>query len=468
MIEVSAPASKSLSHRYLIAAALANGTSTLYNVLDCDDTQRTKEILSLAGASFITPDEEKNVGIKVHGTAGRLRGGNSSPLKCNVHESGTTCRLLTAVLASGQGEFTIDGTDRMRQRPIGELVRALRQLGCEMHYTMTDGFLPLSFSTSGLTGKNLPAVQHIAQHALSISMDESSQYFSGLLLASPQVDTPFTLSLSGNKAISWPYIGLTLQCLHDFGIKFLVENREKTGESSMWNAVDWRTLTNVNPDCLRIKIQPGKYRYGTFNIEGDWSGASYLVAAGVLGKEAVHIKGITSHSLQGDRALLAILASMGALIETTKEGIVVRPSALHGIRVDMGQCPDLVPTVAALAAFADGQTMITNVRHLRIKETDRIKAPALSLRAVGAKVFEHEDGLTITGLGSKARLHLGTVLFQACNDHRMAMSQALYSLRSTDIAPTEIRAHIDTPEVVKKSFPDFWRTWEAFSYDTAN
>ncbi len=465
MIEVNAPSSKSLSHRYLIAAALAGGTSEIRNVLDADDTACTREILTLAGAVF-TPVEGTPGAWTVQGTSGRPRGGDKGdPLPCYVHESGTTCRLMSAVLASGRGAFRIHGAPRMHQRPIGTLVNSLRQLGCEVVYEGQEGYPPFVLRTRGLSAELLPHAPHVGLHTLEVSMEESSQYFSGLLLAAPQSDAMITMTLGGSRVVSYPYIGLTLQCLHDFNIKFLVETRPSTDDDAEWELADWRTLTHVEPGCLRVKVQPGRYRAGRFDVEGDWSGASYLVAAGVLGREPVLVRGLREDSLQGDRALLGILDRMGASMVCTKKDISIVPRPLHGIDVDMSQCPDLVPTVAVLAAFADGDTTIGNVAHLRIKESDRIKAPADSLRSIGVRVEEHDDGLTIHGLGSGTRVSLDGLRFACSNDHRMAMSQALYALRADDVRLPEMRRRMDSPDVVSKSFPHFWKTMEAFSND---
>ena len=237
MIEVTAPASKSFSHRYLIAAALACGTSTIHNVLDSNDTTCTREILSLAGAKF-TPLAGGS--WQVQGTMGKLLGGKTEPLSCYVHESGTSCRLLTAVLASGRGNFRIHGAPRMHERPMGFLVNALRALGCDIVCEEREGFAPLQIRTRGIRANNLPAQEHVGMHALAVSMDESSQYFSGLLLASPQAEEMITLVLGGSRVVSWPYIGLTLQCMHDFGVKFLVETREHVDDD--WLAADWRNI----------------------------------------------------------------------------------------------------------------------------------------------------------------------------------------------------------------------------------
>lgn len=466
MIDVIAPASKSISHRYLVAAALAQGESRLHNVLESDDTGRTRDILALAGARF-EPFEEAggSTGYAVTGTSGKLHGGEGSPLSCYVHESGTTCRLLSAVLASGHGAFRVHGVARMHERPIGDLVTCLRELGCLVAYEGKEGFPPLLIRTRGLQPENLPPMEHVARRGLAVSMEESSQYFSGLLLAAPQARKCFTMVLGGHKVVSWPYIGLTLQCLFDFGIKFLVETRESEDEDAMWEAVDWRELRHVEPGRLRVKVQPGPYRPCDVQVEGDWSGASYLVAAGVVGSRPVTVQGVRPDSLQGDRAIIDIFREMGAHIEERPRSLAVTPAPLHGIEVDMSQSPDLVPTVAAVAAFAQGDTTITNVAHLRIKESDRIHAPAEALRRLGVTVTEHEDGLTVHGLGNGARVSMAGVVFDTMNDHRMAMSEAIFSLRANDVRPAQMRRHVDNPDVVRKSFPAFWKVWEAFSND---
>lgn len=267
-------------------------------------------------------------------------------------------------------------------------------------------------------------------------MDVSSQYFSGLLLAAPLGPAPLAVELVGRKAVSWPYVGLTLQCLTDFGITFSVQTRKN--EQSPWQALadgDWRTLNEARPGCLRVIVQPGAYQAGDYTVEGDWSGASYLLAAGALGRRPVRVEGLRADSLQGDRALLDILQRMGARLEVEPRAVTVYPSPLHGVALDMGSCPDLVPTVAVLASFARGSTRISNVAHLRLKESDRISAPATELAKTGVTVDALSDGLLVNGLAGRGcgrqnapRLPEGLNLC-VHNDHRMAMSLALLGLQ---------------------------------------
>ena len=185
----------------------------------------------------------------------------------------------------------------------------------------------------------------------------------------------------------------------------------------------------------------------------DWSGASYLLAAGAVGRKPVLVTGLRADSLQGDRVMLDLLRAMGASVAVREDGIQVSPSRLHGIDVDMGDCPDLVPTIAMIAAFAEGVTRIRNIAHLRIKECDRLSACAAELARIGVKAEETEDSLTICGCGpASPSVPAGTV-FRTSNDHRMAMSCALFGLVPGNVV------EVDDPSVVRKSFPEFWNVW---------
>lgn len=435
-LQVRAPASKSISHRMMIAAALAPGRSVVRHVLECADLERTRAILAAAGARLEPLGEDS---WSVEGMADGPQGSTSAgtPLSCDVHESGTTCRLLTAVLSAGRGYFRIHGVPRMHERPLGALIEALRSQGVECLCEAREGYPPLRLFTTGLPGGDV-----------RLRMDESSQYLSGMLLAAPLCRSPLRLSLSGEKAVSWPYVGLTLQTLEDFGLAVRVEERDPQGA---WQAADWRGIAEVRPGGIRLTVQPGRYVCGEHTVEGDWSGASYLLAAGAVGLQPVCVTGLRQDSLQGDRAIERLLRAMGAPVVWTPEGLRVSPAALHSIDVDMADCPDLVPTVAALAAVASGVTRIRNVAHLRIKESDRLAASADELRRAGVTVDEFDDGLAVHGLGRQPSVPSGTV-FQTRNDHRIAMSMALFGLGKQPVV-------VDNPAVVNKSFPRFWEVW---------
>jgi len=459
-VVVTAPASKSVSHRYLIGAALAQGLSTVRHTLESRDLERTRAILCAAGAAMEQlPESTPASGAwRVTGMGGKPRGGApAAPLSCDVEESGTTCRLLTAVLAAGTGAFRIHGAPRMHERPIEELTDTLKQLGLGVTFEGKPDCPPMVLHAQGLN-------PGLCGGAVTLGMDISSQYFSGLLLAAPMGSAPLTVTLGGEKAVSWPYVGLTLQCLTDYGINFEVATRPHAeAEWALLPPGAWRELTAALPGCLRITVRPGAYRAGDYVVEGDWSGASYLLAAGALGLRPVRVEGLRADSLQGDRAMLDILQKMGARLSIEPDAVTVHPSALHGVELDMGDCPDLVPTVAMLAAFAQGSTRIRNVAHLRFKESDRISAPAQELAKTGVTVDELSDGMLVHGLAGRGNgkpdhpsLPEGITL-SAHNDHRIAMSLALLDLRQPE---ARVKSLLDDPTVVRKSFPQFWNIWE--------
>ncbi len=432
MITVFAPSSKSLSHRAVIAASLASGESLLENVLQSKDLERTIAILSASGAEI----SEKKPGIlKIKGVGGKLAGGNpNAPLPCDVHESGTTCRLLTAVLASGKGVFRIYGAQRMHERPIGELVEALRVAGANITYEGRDGCPPLLLETEGLAGGRV-----------EITLDESSQYLSGLLLAAPLAESGLVINIVGKSSVSWPYVGLTLKILDDFGVDFGVQEKE----NGAWTSRDWRGIKEAVPDNMRFIVAPGAYRARKLAVEGDWSNASYFLAAGTVGTNPVRVKNLVADSLQGDRAIMDILNSMGAKIKVEDNTITAYPAKLRGVEVNMAHCPDLAPTVAIVAAFAEGETRIGGVAHLRLKESNRITAPIKEMRKAGIAAHETDDGMVI--YGGMGKPEPGTI-FSSHQDHRMAMSLALLGLNG-------IAVNLDDAGVVGKSFPDFWEVW---------
>jgi len=438
-VTVTAPPSKSLSHRTLIAAALANGSSEISGALASDDITRTRGCLAACGATI----EERGDMLVVTGMENGPRGGNADgkhkdepPAELFMHESGTTCRLMTAVAAAGRGAFRIHGAPRMHERPMAELTDALASLGVKFAFEVQPGHLPLVMTTKGYSGKTV-----------SITLEESSQYLSGLLLGAPLADHETVISVTGKKAVSWPYVALTLRIMEDFKAGFEVEIRKDGG----WHPVPWRSVKAVTPGAVRFVVRPTGYQPAHYRVEGDWSNASYFMAAGAVGRRPVRLKGLAADSLQGDRAIMDILSQMGASIKVSFDSIEVAPGPLRGIEIDMGRCPDLVPTVAAVAAFAATPTTITNVAHLRIKETDRLAACAAELARTGCRTSITDDALSIRpGLLPRDQ----TVEFTTYGDHRMAMSMSLFTLAGAEVV-------LDNPACVGKSFPGFFDQWAA-------
>lgn len=437
-VTIQAPASKSLSHRAVIAAALARGTSCLVNVLESEDLERTMDVLGKASAKIHREGPGAyTVSGMVHGPQGRLT--SAAPLVMDVGESGTTCRLLTAVLAAGQGRFQVQGRGKMHSRPIASLVNVLLSQGADIQYLDQPGCPPLVLTAGGLSGGEA-----------AIDLDESSQYLSGLLLAAPLARAPMTIAIAGHKVVSWPYVGLTLQILEDFGVGLTVQ----TLKGKKWTEASWRDPGRIVPGGLRIMVRPGAYQPRDMAVEGDWSNASYFLAAGALGPTPVAMTGLRQDSLQGDRAIARILQRMGATLQWERDKILVSGGRLRGVDLDMGHCPDLVPTVAAVAVQARGTTTIRNVAHLRIKESDRLEAVAAELTRIGAKITILEDGLII----EPAPLPKGCRLaFKTYGDHRLAMSLSLLELGG-------IGVDLDQPGCVAKSFPEFWARWETLKH----
>jgi 3-phosphoshikimate 1-carboxyvinyltransferase len=428
-IPVTAPASKSMSHRALIAAALAPGRSTLANILDSRDTLCTMSCLAESGATFSGDNDE----MRVYGMAQGPLGGEDAPVYLNVEESGTTCRLLTAVAASGMGSFRIFGKGRMHERPVTELAATLQGLGVSFQWEGQEGYPPFVMETDGLPGGKL-----------RISLEESSQYLSGLLLAAPLAAKPTALLVGGSKVVSWPYVSLTLQAMEAFGVTVRVQ----TFDGSEWSDADYRTLVSVEPGAVRFVVRPQEYSPREYEVEGDYSNASYLLAAGAVGPRPVKVSGLNPDSLQGDHAILDILDRMGAQVVIEDDGIVVSSGAgLQGVELEMSSCPDLVPTVGVLA---EGETSISGVAHLRIKESDRLEGLAAELRRTGAHVETAEDGMVIDPSGT---MREGKHLFSTYGDHRMSMSMSLFRLAG-------IGVRLDNPHCVEKSYPGYWDDWK--------
>lgn len=439
LVTVTAPPSKSLSHRKVIAAALASGVSRLSRVLESDDLARTMDVLRSLGVGVQRSGEGE---YTITGIGGPPLAGPHTPLACFMGESGTSCRLLAAIVAAGSGDFHIHGSGRLHERPMRDLTDALEALGAGITFTGVPGHLPLIITARGLS-------QPGGDSWLPVPGDVSSQFFSGLLLAAPLARNGLGLMLSGSSSVSWPYILLTLQTLEDAGCAFTAETLER----GTWTPRPWRSLSAGRPGMQRFRVLPGLYQPLTGAkgaVEGDYSGASYLLAAGAVGPEPVAVTGLARDSLQGDAAILDILQAMGASVTWADGVVTVSPNRLRGIDVHMGHCPDLVPTVAALACMATGVTVIRGVPHLREKESDRLSAPALELAKTGCAVQVTEDGLVITP--SPGTLPQGSVYFRAHNDHRMAMSLALLELAGVEVI-------LDAPACVAKSFPGFWDTW---------
>ena len=400
------PGSKSLTQRALIAAALADGQSRLEGVLESEDTEYSSHALMQMGVKII---KEENVWL-VTGAGGRIAQSDDDIFLGN---NGTATRFLTSVAALGKGEFIIDGDERMHERPIGPLITALKGWGVDITSVHETGCPPLSILANGIEGgKTL------------LPEGKSSQYLSSLLLVAPYARQEAQLQVEG-EVLSKPYVAMTMQVMADFGV-----------------------VVEAAPDFSSFDIPGGGYQARDYRIEGDASNASYFWAAAAITGGRVTVENVPVPSLQGDAMLVPLLARMGCEVEQMGTGITVTgPKRLEGITVDMGDMPDVVPTLAVVAAFAEGTTEISNIAHLRIKECDRLHAVVTELGKLGCNVEEFSDRMIVHGTGGRS-LHGGEI--ETYSDHRMAMSLAVAGLRVPGV-------FIRDEQCVAKSFPDFWQ-----------
>jgi len=399
---VQLPGSKSISNRVLLLAALAAGETEMHGLLDADDTRVMRNALAKVGVEFL--------GQTVKGVGGPFPVKNAELFLGNA---GTALRPLTAALAFSQGEYRLSGVPRMHERPIGDLVEALRSIGARIDYAANEGFPPL------------------VVHPASIKLDRpvqvkgavSSQFVTALLMALPLLGKSSRVEVQG-ELISTPYVEITLNVMRRFGVE--VARR------------DWDSFAVPHARY----VSPGK-----IFVEGDASSASYFLAAGVLGGGPVRVEGVGRDSIQGDVRFAEVLYRMGARVDIRESSIESRAAGpLRGIDLDFGDMPDAAMTVAVLALFADAPSTLRNIGSWRVKETDRIAAMATELRKLGAEVEEGPDFLRIEPRSSiKPNVSIDTY-----NDHRIAMSFSLVALGGVPV-------RINDPGCVAKTFPAYFK-----------
>jgi len=411
---VRPPGSKSITNRALVCAALAEGESLLAGALDSEDTRVMIDALGQLGLSV--DHDARRSAIRVVGSAGRLP---ASRAELYVANSGTTMRFLTAVVTCGHGTYRLDGTPRMRERPIEDLLDALRQLGADVRSESENGCPPVIARANGLSGG--PAI---------VAGNISSQFLSGLLMVAPSAADRVHLHVAG-ELVSEPYVRMTLAVMSAFGVKVEYEDR-------------FSLIFPTQERLARFVVPAGqRYRATRYEIEPDASAASYFFAAAAVTGGRVTVEGLTRDSLQGDVAFCDCLAHMGCDVRYDPGEITVVGKPLRGIDVDMNPISDTVQTLAAVALFAQGPTTITGVAHIRHKETDRIHALATELRKLGAEVDERPDGLKIVpGVLRPAEI-------DTYDDHRMAMSLAVVGLASPGVV-------IRDPGCTAKTYPGFF------------
>jgi len=402
---VCVPGSKSLSQRALVAATLAWGNSFISNVLISQDTLYLIDGLRALGAKIASSKE----GFFISGTAGKLINNGKELFLGN---NGTALRFLTALVCLGKGKYVLTGEKRLCERPVGALVNALKEMGADI--LTNNNCPPVEINANGLTGGKI-----------TLKDIESSQYVSALLLCAPYTTKGIDLTLEG-VVVSTPYIDLTIAVMKDFGAKII-----QTGK-------------------YEYHVKAGKiYQGREYFIEGDASSASYFFLAAALLKKTIRVTGISRQSKQGDIRLLDVLEELGCKVRSGENWVEVSGNNLADgdFTFDLNDMPDMVPTLAVLAAFREGQTVINNVAHLRIKESNRLEAVVAELNRTGIEAQEMPEGLVIQG--GKMR----PAKIETYNDHRMAMSFAVAGLVVSGM-------EISDKKCVDKSFPAFWEELE--------
>jgi 3-phosphoshikimate 1-carboxyvinyltransferase len=400
--EVAVPGSKSVTNRALVVAALADGTSEIRNALFSEDSYWLMDALARLGFG-VRADGAKG-SITVHGGGGEIpRGG----VEISVGNAGTAARFLPPVLALGEGPYYVDGVPRMRERPVSDLVDAMRGLGAAVDYSGEEGRFPLTVRGGGLAGGET-----------TVEVGKSSQFLSGLLMAAPAADAPVTLNLSGDL-VSRPYVGITTGLMREFGVP-------------------------VTESSRRYRIEPASYSARKYDVEPDASAASYFFAAAALTGGRISVSGLGEGCSQGDLRFVEILEKMGCAVETGARSTEVRgPDKLRGVEADMNEISDTFITLAAIAPFASTPTNITGISHTRHQETDRVSAVATELRRLGVEVEESHDSLRII----PSKLVPARIL--TYGDHRIAMAFSLVGLVFGGVT-------ILDPECVTKTFPEYF------------
>jgi len=401
---VHLPGSKSYTNRALPIAALANGVTTIRGALDSDDTRYMAAALTELGIE-VEADWSGST-IRVRGRNGIIPVERASLYLGN---SGTSVRFLTALATLANGEIRIDGTERMRERPLAPLIDGLATLGVDVRSESGNGCPPVIVNASGLPGGTIRMRGNL-----------SSQYFSAVAMVLPYASSPLEIEVDG-EMVSKPYIDVTAGTMADFGVELRHE------------------------DYQRLWVEPGqRYVARDYYVEPDASAASYFFALAAVTGGTITVANLPASSRQGDLAFVDALEAMGCVVDRSDRDVTVTgPAKMSGIEIDMNAISDTVPTLAAIAPFADGPVAIRNVEHIRVKETDRIAAVVNELRRMAVDVDELDDGLVIRPSSPKpATIH-------TYDDHRIAMSFA--------IAATQVPGlKIADPGCVAKTVPGFW------------
>ncbi len=401
---VNLPGSKSLSNRILLISMLAEGHTKIHNLLDSDDTRRMVEAFKILRINFEEKRSENS--ILVYGTRGEIPVSEATLFLGNA---GTAIRPLTAAMTLGQGRFVLDGIDRMRERPIKDLVDALNQLGANINCINGTGCPPVEVMARGLPG---------GRTRLSGSI--SSQYLTSILIVAPYAKKEIEIEIT-DKLVSEPYVKMTIDLMRRFGVQ--VNHKE----------------------FKKFHVPLQNYQSpGSIFVEGDASSASYFLAGAAITGGSVTVKGCGSDSIQGDIFFAEVLEKMGAKVSWSPQQLTLTGAKLKGIDIDMNQMPDVAMTLSVTALFASGTTIIRNIYNWRLKETERLFAVSKELRKLGAEIVEGHDYIVI-----HPPQEIKATSIDTYEDHRMAMSFSLAACGNSEIT-------INNPKCVSKTFPDYF------------
>lgn len=408
---VRVPGSKSLTNRALLIAALSDGTTRLTNALFSDDSLYFAKALQTLG--FEVQADEVNSEMTVGGLGGKIP---SRKAELFIGNAGTAARFLSAFLTLGEGEYLLDGDSRMRERPIGDLIDALHQLGVEVE--ATNNCPPVEIFAKGLPGGKTKLAGNI-----------SSQFLSALLMVAPYAKSLTEIEVT-TELYSKPYVDMTIAIMQDFGVEI-----ERHGYKRFI----------IQPSIFFPHFDAAQCKLSSYSIESDASAASYFFAAPAICGGTVRVENISRDSKQGDIAFLDILQQMGCLIREDNDSIeVTSASLLNGIDADMRDIPDTAQTLSVIAPFAHSPTRIRGIASARLKETDRVHATCTELARLGIRVEEHADGMTIHPCND-----IQPATIETYHDHRMAMAFSLIGLRIPGV-------RIENPACVSKTFPNYF------------
>ncbi len=408
--KINIPASKSITQRAFICATISNGRCLVKNPLKSEDTVLLASGLKELGSKI---SWQKHC-VTIEGNSGNFQDKGKKTIF--MGNNGTGFRFLTTLSNFYKNEVILTGDKRMLERPVGSLAESLNNAGFKVKYLLKYGFPPV---------KIIP-VSNELKNNLKINTEQSSQFLSSVLLCAPLFSDDLTVNSEGSP-VSFPYVKLTLDVMNSFGV-------------------------NVEERNNGFFVNKGSFYKATeYIVENDFSSASYFAAAAVIKNKRVKLENLFyEKSKQGDKRFLDILSKMGGSVAFSEDSVIVSGGKLRGITVDMNNMPDMVPTLSVLALFAETETIIKNIAHLRFKETDRIETVVKNIIKVGGNAVAGEDYIKITPMGKNS---FNNIDIDPENDHRIAMSFALLKLVNNNI-------NILNKKCVNKSFPDFWKEFE--------